>query len=105
MLEFIKNKDYKYIRALGIFYWRLVSQAKDVYRVLEPLYADYRRLVIRRESGKFEELHMDELVDNLLREDIFCDVTLPRISKRHVLEEEGVLEPYQSALQVQDDDE
>ncbi len=33
---FIKNKDYKYIRALGAFYWRLIAQAKDVYKVLEP---------------------------------------------------------------------
>jgi pre-mRNA-splicing factor 38A len=51
VLEFIKNKDYKYIRALGAFYWRLVGKAKDIYTVLEPLYADYRRLVIRRELG------------------------------------------------------
>ena len=47
---------------------------------------------------------MDELIDSLLQDDIFCDVTLPRISKRHVLEEEGVLEPYQSALNIQEDD-
>lgn len=31
VLEFIKNKDYKYIRALGAFYWRLVSQGKASY--------------------------------------------------------------------------
>ena len=101
MLEFIKNKDYKYIRALGAFYWRLISQAKDIYKDLEPLYSDYRRLVIRRgDSGAFETLHMDEFIDNLLRDEAFCDVTLPRISKRHVLEEEGVLEPYESALNL-----
>ncbi len=52
----------------------------------------------------FEELHMDEFIDNLLRDELFCDVTLPRISKRHVLEEEGVLEPYQSALNIQDEE-
>lgn len=95
VLEFIKNKDYKYIRALGAFYWRLTAQAKDVYRVLEPLYSDYRRLILRKgDSGKFETLHLDELIDSLLRDETFCDVTLPRISKRHVLEEEGLLEPY-----------
>ena len=104
VLEFIKNKDYKYIRALGAFYWRLIAHAKDIYKVLEPLYSDYRRLVIRKDSGLFEELHMDEFIDNLLRDEIFCDVTLPRISKRHVLEEEGVLEPYQSALNIQDEE-
>ena len=102
MLEFIKNKDYKYIRALGAFYWRLTGQqAKDIYKVLEPMYSDYRRLVIRRgDSGAFETIHMDEFIDSLLREEAFCDVTLPRISKRHVLEEEGVLEPYESALNI-----
>ncbi len=94
MLEFIKNKDYKYIRALGAFYWRLVGRAADIYKVLEPLYSDYRRLVIRRDSGQFEELHMDEFIDALLGEESYCDVTLPRISKRHVLEEEGMLDPY-----------
>lgn len=104
VLEFIKNKDYKYIRALGAFYWRLVGQAKDIYRVLEPLYSDYRRIVIRKDSGQFDVLHMDEFIDKLLRDDLFCDVTLPRISKRYVLEEEGLLEPYQSALNIQNED-
>lgn len=47
---------------------------------------------------------MDEFIDSLLRDDIFCDVTLPRISKRHVLEEEGVLDPYQSALNIKDEE-
>jgi pre-mRNA-splicing factor 38A len=47
---------------------------------------------------------MDEFIDKLLREEIYCEVTLPRISKRPVLEEEGVLEPYVSALNIQDED-
>jgi pre-mRNA-splicing factor 38A len=91
VLEFIKNKDYKYIRALGAFYWRLTAPAKSVYTVLEPLYSDYRRMAYRDVSGKFEIIHMDEFVDRLLRDEHFCDVTLPRISKRHVLEEDGIL--------------
>lgn len=89
VLEFIKNKDYKYIRALGAFYWRLVASAKDIFKVLEPLYSDYRRLAYRKEDGQFEVIHMDEFVDRLIREELYCDVTLPRISKRFVLEEEG----------------
>ena len=51
VLEFIKNTDYKYIRALGAFYWRLVASAKDTFKVLEPLYSDYRRLAYRKEDG------------------------------------------------------
>ncbi len=81
-----------------------MAPAKDIYKVLEPLYSDYRRLAYRQESGKFEVLHLDEFIDKLLREDIFCEVTLPRISKRYVLEDEGVLEPYVSALNIQDED-
>ena len=43
ILEFIRSKEYKYIRLLGLFYLRLTSnKPKDVYRILEPLYSDYR---------------------------------------------------------------
>ena len=97
--EFINNKEYKYIRVLGAFYWRLVARnAKDVYQMLEPLYSDYRRLAYRNESGEYEIMHMDEFIDKLLREENFCEVTLPRIVKREVLENEGMLKPYVSML-------
>lgn len=100
VLEFIKNEDYKYIRALGAFYWRLTApQASEVYANLEPLYKDYRRLAYRKEDGRFEIMHMDELIDHLLRDEMFCEVQLPRINKRYVLEEDGLLEPRISALQ------
>ena len=42
ILEFIKNEDYKYVRALGAFYLRMVGGAEDVYQYLEPLYNDDR---------------------------------------------------------------
>jgi pre-mRNA-splicing factor 38A len=29
--EFIKNKDYKYVNIMGLFYLRLVGKPKDVY--------------------------------------------------------------------------
>jgi hypothetical protein len=34
-VEFIKNEDYKYVRALGAFYMRLVGTSLDVYQYLE----------------------------------------------------------------------
>ncbi len=89
---------------MGAFYWRLVAPAKDVYSVLEPLYADYRRLAFRKDDGLFEILHMDEFIDHLLRDEIYCEVTLPRISKRHVLEEEGLLDPRVSALKLEEEE-
>ena len=82
MLELIKNKDYKYIRALGAFYWRLIAPQKQIYTILEPYYADYRRIAFRDLNGKYSIMHMDEYIDKLIRDDIFCDVTLPRILKR-----------------------
>ena len=43
-MEFIKNEDFKYVRALGAFYMRMVGKALDVYQYLEPLLNDYRKL-------------------------------------------------------------
>ena len=89
MLELIRNPDYKYIRALALFYYRLVetSPAK-VYQVFEAYLSDYRRLVFREVSGKCSVLHMDDFVDTMLTKERFCEVLLPRLPKRHVLEDE-----------------
>jgi len=75
--------------------------------VLEPLYSDYRRVAFRETSGKLSILHMDEIVDKLLREDHFCEVMLPRIPKRWVLEDIDKLKegPRETALQDNDDSE
>ena len=87
VLEFIKETNYKYIRVLGMLYFRLVcTKTKDIYTVLEPLYSDYRKIAFRETSGQFSVMHMDEVVDKLLREDRFCEVMLPRIPKRWVLQ-------------------
>lgn len=52
VLEYIRQKDFKYLRALGAYYYRLVSKSEDVYRELEPLFLDYRKLR-RRTPGRF----------------------------------------------------
>ncbi|CAG8806804.1 18195_t:CDS:1, partial [Racocetra fulgida] len=43
--------------------------------------------------GGFIITHMDEFIDELLREDRVCDTILPRITKRYVLEENDELQP------------
>lgn len=101
VVEFIKNEDYKYVRALGAMYMRLVGTSMDCYNYLEPLYNDYRKIRRRNKMGKMELSHMDEFIDELLREDRACDVILPRIQKRQVLESSNQLEPRRSLL---DDD-
>ena len=46
IVELIKNEDFKYVRALGAFYMRMVAKPLDVYQYLEPLLNDYRKLRI-----------------------------------------------------------
>ena len=101
VIEFIKNEEFKYVRALGAFYLRLTATAVDCYKYLEPLYNDYRKIRRQNRAGQFEVVHMDEFIDDLLREERVCDVILPRIQKRSVLEENGDLDPKVSLL---DDD-
>ncbi|XP_053620357.1 pre-mRNA-splicing factor 38 [Plodia interpunctella] len=101
VVEFIKNEEFKYVRALGAFYMRLTGSSVDCYKYLEPLYNDNRKLRKQNREGQYEIVHMDEFIDELLREERLCDVILPRIQKRYVLEENNELEPKVSAL---DDD-
>ncbi|KAJ3163950.1 hypothetical protein HDU88_006119 [Geranomyces variabilis] len=104
---YIQNEDYKYLRALGAFYLRLTGTAVEIYRYLEPLLLDFRKLRRRNISGDFGLTYMDEFVDDLLRSDRVCDTILPRITKRHILEETGELEPRVSPLEedLEDEDE
>lgn len=101
VVEFIKNEEFKYVRALGAFYLRLTGTSVDCYKYLEPLYNDNRKLRHQNRAGNFEIIHMDEFIDQLLRDDRVCDIILPRIQKRSILEENNELEPKVSAL---DDD-
>ncbi|CAB3226008.1 unnamed protein product [Arctia plantaginis] len=101
VVEFIKNEEFKYVRALGAFYMRLTGSSVDCYKYLEPLYNDNRKLRRQNREGQFEIVHVDEFIDELLREERLCDVILPRIQKRPILEENNELEPKISAL---DDD-
>lgn len=98
VVEFIRNENFKYVRALGAFYMRLTGTTLDCFKYLEPLYYDYRKLKIQNREGEFHLLHMDEFVDSLLRDERVCDIILPRIQKRHVLEENNQLENRVSAL-------
>ncbi|KAI0986121.1 hypothetical protein GJ496_006994 [Pomphorhynchus laevis] len=99
VVEFIQNEDYKYVRALGAFYMRLTGTSTDVYKYLEPLYNDYRKIKMLNRGGKFELIYVDEFIDNLLHEERVCDIQLPRLQKRHVLEETGLLEARISLLE------
>ncbi|CDS37028.1 pre mRNA splicing factor 38A [Echinococcus multilocularis] len=98
VIEFIKQEDYKYARALGAFYLRLVGESVEIYKYLEALYNDFRKLKQQDTTGKFSIVRMDEFIDQLLNEERVCDVILPRLQKRSVLEDNNALEPRQSIL-------
>ncbi|KAI9443353.1 PRP38 family-domain-containing protein [Lactarius indigo] len=83
LLEYLQADEFKYLRALAA--------------ILEPLLKDYRKLRYRDQSGYYLT-YMDEFVDQLLNEERVCDLILPRIPKRAVLEENSELAPRQSRL-------
>ncbi|XP_077593384.1 pre-mRNA-splicing factor 38A [Stigmatopora nigra] len=99
IVEFIKNEDFKYVRLLGAMYMRLTGTAVDCYKYLEPLYNDYRKIKSQNREGEFHILHVDEFVHELLHSERVCDIILPRLQKRQVLEEAEMLEPRISALE------
>lgn len=105
VVEFIKNEEFKYVRALGAFYLRLTGSSLDCYKYLEPLYNDNRKLRRQNRTGQFEIVYMDDFIDELLRSDRVCDIILPRCQKRAVLEENNELEPKISALDEDLDEE
>ena len=100
IVEFIKNEDFKYVRALGAIYMRLTGTSLDVYKYLEPLYIDYRKMKRLNKNAKYELTYMDEFIDELLHGDRVCDIALPRIQKRSILEELNQLEVRVSPLEA-----
>ncbi|KAF7495099.1 Pre-mRNA-splicing factor 38A [Sarcoptes scabiei] len=99
IIEFIRQENFKYIRALGAFYLRLVGNSLDIYKYLEPLYNDYRKLRRMTKMGTFDVIYMDEFIDLLLRDDRVFDIILPRLTKRFVHEENGELTTRVSLIQ------
>lgn len=87
----IANKNFKYVRALGVFYLRLTGRPSDIYQKLEPLYNDYRKLKFRNPSD-WSLIRMDMFIDQLLIDERVCGISLPRLPKRKVLVDAGYLD-------------
>ena len=68
-----------------------------MYSHLEPLYNDYRKVTFRGHNG-WKISHVDEFIDELLHEELVCDIALPHLQSRMKLEELGTLEPRESVL-------
>ncbi|KAJ2501268.1 hypothetical protein GGH96_002073 [Coemansia sp. RSA 1972] len=103
--ELINQRDFKYLRALALLYFRLTEPSVDIYQTLEPLYEDFSKLRMRGDGGEFEIVRMDEFVDVLLREKQACFVTLPVLTRRGMLEDTGQLAPRISPLDEDSDSE
>ena len=94
----------------------MTFRAVDVYELLEPLLKDYRKLRLRNMCRHLDDtlesclkfffffvagyslVFMDEFVYELLSEERVCDIIMPRLIKRQVLEENGDIGPRKSRL-------
>ena len=72
-------------------YLRLVGRALEVYKYLEPLYNDFRKLRKRLSLG-WGLITMDEFIEELLTQESCCDVALPYLLNRDALVKSGQLE-------------
>ena len=99
IVEFIKNEEFKYVRALGALIMRLTGTSVDCYKYLEPLYNDLRKLRNQNRQGQYEIIQMDEFIEKLLTEPRACDIILPRIQKRRVLEENNELGKFLTGME------
>ncbi|GAA5866543.1 hypothetical protein JCM3774_004009 [Rhodotorula dairenensis] len=98
VLEYLRAEEFKYLRALAAFYVRLTFDSLNAYETLEPLLDDYRKLRYRAMDGSYSIQTMDEFVDQLLVGESVCEIQLPRLTQRKVLEETEGLAPRRSKL-------
>ncbi|EGD88068.1 hypothetical protein H112_04547 [Trichophyton rubrum D6] len=89
--------DFKYLRALAAFYIRLTFEPVEIYKTLEPLLTDYRKLKRRTKEG-FLLTYMDQFVDDLLTKDRVCGTSLWKIPTRTILEDLDMLDERISPL-------
>ncbi|GAA5957185.1 hypothetical protein JCM3765_005432 [Sporobolomyces pararoseus] len=87
ILEYLRAEEFKYLRALAAFYVRLTFDSLNVYEVLEPLLDDYRKLRFRGMDGSYRVTTIDQFADELLTDEMVCEIQLPRLTQRKVLEE------------------
>ena len=98
ILEYLNQPDFKYLSALAAFYVRLTFDAVDVYKTLEPLLGDFRKLRRRNKDGESFLTYMDQFVDDLLAKDRVCGTTLWKLPQRSILEDLGQLDERISPL-------
>ena len=93
-------RDLRYMRALAAVYIRMVCSPQYVFRLLEPLLKDYRKLNVLDNAGRFSTLRMDEFISMLLDEEnsSLYGLHLTTFPRRKTLEERGLLDAYPREL-------
>ncbi|KAI9682657.1 MAG: hypothetical protein M1829_006644 [Trizodia sp. TS-e1964] len=91
------GETFKYLRVLAAFYVRLTFEPAEIYRALEPLLTDYRKIKRRTRSG-FTLTYVDQFVDELLTRDRVCATSLWKLPTRAQLEDLELLEERVSPL-------
>lgn len=89
--------DFKYLRALAAFYVRLTFEPVEIYKALEPLLSDYRKLKRRTKDG-FTLTYLDQFVDDLFTKDRVCATSLWKLPSRSQLEDLDLLDERISPL-------
>ena len=98
VLEYLHQQEFKYLTALAAFYVRLTFSSVDVYKTLEPLLEDYRKLRRRTKDGGYALVYLDQFVDDLLNKERVCGTSLRKLPARQVLEDLDQLEERVSPL-------
>ncbi|KAL9606088.1 MAG: hypothetical protein Q9179_000714 [Wetmoreana sp. 5 TL-2023] len=98
VMLYLQQREFKYLTALAAFFVRLTFEAKEVYKVLEPLLGDWRKLRRRTREGGWRVDWMDQFVDDLLVKDRVCATSLRKLPNRMILEDLGQLEVRVSPL-------
>ncbi|PSN73988.1 PRP38-domain-containing protein [Corynespora cassiicola Philippines] len=94
---------FKYLRCLAAFYIRLAWEPVEIYKTLEPLLTDYRKIK-RRTTDGFILTYVDQFIDDLLTKDRVCATALWKMPSRANLEDLDLLDPRESPLGDEIDD-
>jgi pre-mRNA-splicing factor 38A len=92
-----KLGEFKYLRCLAAFYIRLAWEPVEIYKTLEPLLTDYRKIKRRTKDG-FTLTYVDQFIDDLLTKDRICATSLWKLRPRQDLEDLDLLEPRESPI-------
>ena len=66
IIEFIRNEDFKYVRALGAYYMRLTGTSLDCFKYLEPLLNDFRKIRTQDREGNYQQKNDEKNRESLL---------------------------------------